>query len=151
MWLVTVNWSKVPAALSRLPNWKGRVVIDANNPILAPLFKPVDLHDRSLAWCRRGRVVKAFNHLLPPLLAGDPRAEADAACCPIRRHPCEGRGRALIDQLGFFGIDLAALAVGDVSCSLRAGRHIPVTTLWAHYQGANVDAGLAELGSLPKR
>jgi NAD(P)H-dependent FMN reductase len=29
---------------------------------------------------------------------------------------------------------------------IRASVHIPVATLWAHYQGGDVDAGLAELG-----
>jgi predicted dinucleotide-binding enzyme len=37
--LVAVNWSKVPAALAGLSAWEGRIVIDANNPIEAPLFQ----------------------------------------------------------------------------------------------------------------
>jgi hypothetical protein len=28
---------------------------------------------------------------------------------------------------------------------VRSSVHIPVATLWAHYKGGNVDAGLAEL------
>jgi NAD(P)H-dependent FMN reductase len=28
---------------------------------------------------------------------------------------------------------------------IRSSVHIPVATLWAHYQGGDVDAGLAEL------
>ncbi|SOY61116.1 exported hypothetical protein [Cupriavidus taiwanensis] len=31
--LVAVNWSKLPQALSGLPGFGGRIVIDANNPI----------------------------------------------------------------------------------------------------------------------
>jgi hypothetical protein len=55
-------------------------VIDANNPIEAPLFKPVDLHGRASSevfaeLVPSARVVKAFNHLQPHLLAGDPAAE----------------------------------------------------------------------------
>jgi NAD(P)H-dependent FMN reductase len=30
---------------------------------------------------------------------------------------------------------------------IRSSVHIPVATLWAHYQGGDVDAGLAELGA----
>jgi predicted dinucleotide-binding enzyme len=37
---VAVNWSKLPAAMAGLPNWKGRIVIDANNAVEAPLFSP---------------------------------------------------------------------------------------------------------------
>jgi 8-hydroxy-5-deazaflavin:NADPH oxidoreductase len=44
--LIAVNWSKLPAAVAGLPTWDGRIVIDANNPIEAPLFKPVELHGR---------------------------------------------------------------------------------------------------------
>jgi 8-hydroxy-5-deazaflavin:NADPH oxidoreductase len=43
---VAVNWTKLRAALANLPDWKGRVVIDANHPIEAPLFKPADLGGR---------------------------------------------------------------------------------------------------------
>src|SRR4029450_12520031 len=38
---VAVNWPKLPAALAGLPEWAGRILIDANNPIEAPLFQPV--------------------------------------------------------------------------------------------------------------
>ena len=34
---VAINWTKLPAALAGLPDWNGRIVIDANNPIEAPL------------------------------------------------------------------------------------------------------------------
>ena len=30
---VAVNWSKLPAALAGLPDFGGRIVVDANNPI----------------------------------------------------------------------------------------------------------------------
>src|SRR6202008_3577952 len=43
---VAVNWTKLPTAMAGLPEWSGRIVIDANNPIEAPLFKPVDLKGR---------------------------------------------------------------------------------------------------------
>ena len=92
--LVAVNWSKLPAALAGLPDWQDRIVIDANNPIEAPLFQPADLGGRASSEIFSGlvpgaRVVKAFNHLLPPLLSGDPRSEGVR-----RRRPRQGgRGR----------------------------------------------------------
>src|ERR687895_2846606 len=43
---IAVNWTKLPAALAGLPGGSGRILIDANNPIEAPLFKPVDLKGR---------------------------------------------------------------------------------------------------------
>jgi predicted dinucleotide-binding enzyme len=75
--LIAVNWSKLPAAVAGLPTWDGRIVIDANNPIEAPLFKPVELHGRIsgqvVAELVSGaRLVKAFNHLRADVLASDP-------------------------------------------------------------------------------
>src|SRR5205823_1177483 len=75
--VIAVNWSKLPAAVAGLPAWGGRIIIDANNPIEAPLFKPVDLHGRISSEVVAGlvsgaRLVKAFNHLRAEVLASDP-------------------------------------------------------------------------------
>lgn len=117
--LVAVNWSKLPAALSGLPDFAGRIVIDANNPIEAPLFKPADLGGRASSEIFAGmvqgaRVVKAFNHLQPHLVAGDPRAEGGRRVLFYSGDdaPAKAEVGALIDRLGFFGIDLGPLAIG---------------------------------------
>jgi 8-hydroxy-5-deazaflavin:NADPH oxidoreductase len=86
--LIAVNWSKLPVAVAGLPAWGGRIVIDANNPIEAPLFKPVDLQDllssQIVAELVRGaRLVKAFNHLRAEVLASDPRKDGGRASCSI--------------------------------------------------------------------
>lgn len=116
---VAINWSKLPSALAGLPNFGGRIVIDANNPIEAPLFKPAELHGRTssevfAALVPGARVVKAFNHLQPHLLAGDPTAEGGRRV--LFYSGDEPRAKAevggLIERLGFFGIDLGPLAVG---------------------------------------
>jgi predicted dinucleotide-binding enzyme len=117
--IVAVNWSKLPAALASLPDFGGRIVVDANNPIEAPLFKPFDLGARSSSEVLAGlvpgaRVVKAFNHLRPDLISGDP---ADRGGRRVLFHAgddtqAKAEVGALIDRLGFFGIDLGMLAVG---------------------------------------
>ena len=116
---VAVNWSKLPVALAGLPDFAGRIVIDANNPVEAPLFRPAELNGRTSSEVFAGlvpgaRVVKAFNHLPPHLLAGDPRAEGGRRVLFQSGDDTDAKavvGR-LIDQLGFFGIDLGPLAVG---------------------------------------
>jgi predicted dinucleotide-binding enzyme len=117
--LVAVNWMKLPAALADLPPWDRRIVIDANNPIEAPLFKPVDLNGRASSEVVAGllpgaRVVKAFNHLQANVLAGDPRAEGGKRVLFYSGDDAHAKAEvaALIDRLGFFGIDLGSLAVG---------------------------------------
>jgi len=126
--LVAVNWSKLPAALSGLPDWDGRIVIDANNPIEAPLFRPVDLKGRSSSevfadLVPGARVVKAFNHLQPHLIAGDPHAQGGRRILFYAGD--DGRAKAeigqLIERLGFFGIDLGALAAGGCLVQFPGG------------------------------
>lgn len=117
---VAVNWSRLPAALAGLPSFGGRIVIDANNPIEGPLFQPVELHGRSssevVAGLARGaRVVKAFNHLLPALVAGDPASEGGRRVLFYSGDDAEAKAEvgAVIERLGFFGIDLGPLALGS--------------------------------------
>lgn len=117
--IVAVNWSKLPAALAGLPAWGGRVVVDANNPIEAPLFKPAELNGRLSSevfadMVPGARVVKAFNHLQPHLIAGDPTRDGGRRVLFYSGDDAAAKASvgALIQQLGFFGIDLGSLAVG---------------------------------------
>jgi len=117
---VAVNWSKLPGALAGLPEWGGRIVVDANNPIEAPLFKPVPLGDRSSSEVVAGlvpgaRVVKAFNHLQPHLLSGDPSSDGGKRVLFYSGDDADAKAQvaALVNQLGFFGIDLGSLAAGS--------------------------------------
>lgn len=117
--LVAVNWSKLPTALAGLPDFGGRIVIDANNPIEAPLFKPAELHGRGssevfAAWVPGARVVKAFNHLKPEWLAADPAEHGGKRVQFYAGDDDKAKAEvgALIARLGFAGIDLGSLAVG---------------------------------------
>ena len=116
---VAVNWTKLKAAMANLPDWKGRIVIDANNPIEAPLFKPADLGGRVSSavfadFVPGARVVKAFNHLRADLLATDPSADGGRRVLFYSGDDTAAKGEvtALIERLGFAGIDLGSLEVG---------------------------------------
>ena len=117
--IVAVNWSKLPAALGGLPDFAGRIVVDANNPIEAPLFKPFDLGGRASSevfadMVPGARVVKAFNHLQPHFLSGDPASEGGRRVLFYSGDEPGAKAEvgALIDRIGFAGIDLGSLAVG---------------------------------------
>jgi predicted dinucleotide-binding enzyme len=119
MVFVAVNWTKLPAALSGLADWGGRIVIDANNPIEAPLFKPVDLKGRVSSevfadLVPGARVVKAFNHLRAEVLAGDPNADGGRRVLFYSGNDSAAKAEvaALIERIGFVGIDLGSLAIG---------------------------------------
>lgn len=117
---VAVNWSKLPAALAGLPAWNGRTVIDANNSIEAPLFRPAELNGRTSSevfadLVPGAKVVKAFNHLQPALLSGNPHAEGGRRVLFYSGDDAHAKAKisALIDRLGFFGLDLGPLSVGS--------------------------------------
>ena len=123
-----VNWTKLPAALAGLPEWSGRILIDANNPIEAPLFKPVDLKGRVSSevvadlvpgW----RVVKAFNHLRAEVLARDPRSDGGRRVLFYSGNDSAAKAEvaALIDRIGFVGIDLGSLTVGGKLAQFPGG------------------------------
>jgi 8-hydroxy-5-deazaflavin:NADPH oxidoreductase len=116
---VAVNWTRLPAAMAGLPNWKGRIVVDANNPIEAPLFKPADLGGRVSSQVFAGLVpgapvVKAFNHLRAEVLATDPRSDGGQRVLVYSGDDTTAKAEiaALIERLGFAGIDLGSLEVG---------------------------------------
>jgi predicted dinucleotide-binding enzyme len=129
---VAVNWSKLPKAMAGLPDWNGRIVIDTNNSLEAPLFQPFELHGRTSSevfadLVPGARVVKAFGHLTPDLLTADPAAHGGRRVLFLSGDDAEARQEvsALIGRLGFFGLDLGPLSVG--SCLLQfPGGPLPV-------------------------
>ncbi len=125
---VAVNWTKLLAALAGLPEWSGRILIDANNPIEAPLFKPIDLKGRASSEVVAGlvpgaRVVKAFNHLRAEVLAADPQADGGRRVLFYSGDDSVAKAEvaALIDRIGFVGIDLGSLAVGGKLAQFPGG------------------------------
>lgn len=115
---LAVNWSKIADAVQKVGPWDGRIVIDATNPIEAPLFKAFDLGGKPssqvVAQMLPGaHLVKAFNHLTPALLA-HPSAEGGKRVLFYsgEHGPSKQRVASLIDELGFHGIDLGSLEQG---------------------------------------
>jgi len=142
--LVAVRWVDLEKALGGLPAWNGRIVIDGtnpvafldpdsteakdpNNPLAAYGIKAIDLGGKHSSELFRGfvpgaRVVKAFNHLdagvLPePAMSGGRRTlfysgdDADA----------KAEVRKIIEQTGYFPVDLGAPDVGGPLASLPFG------------------------------
>lgn len=116
---LAVNWSKLPAALEGLGPWDGRIVIDANNPIEAPAFRPFDLDGRGssevvASLVSGARLVKGFNHLQAALLAADPRAGSGQRVLFLAGDDASAKAHVtgLAQRLGFLPIDLGGLADG---------------------------------------
>jgi predicted dinucleotide-binding enzyme len=131
--LVAVNWSKIQGALTGLPDFAGRIVIDANNSIEAPSYQAFDLQGRSSSevfaqWVPGARVVKAFNHLQARWLEADPQLEGGRRVLFFSGDDAGAKAQVaeLIQGLGFSGVDLGTLEVGARLAQFPGG---PLPTL----------------------
>lgn len=112
--LLAVPFDAVRQLVQQVPDWQGRIIVDATNAIDYSDFSPADLGGRPSSdlveeWAANARVVKAFGSTWAKVLAREPgdgnggrrvvflsgnHSEANAAIA------------ALITQLGFAPIDL---------------------------------------------
>lgn len=116
---VAVPWGRLNDAIGGVGDWGGRIVVDCNNALEGPSFRPVELNGltSSEAFAQMvpgARVVKAFNHMLPHLLAGDPRAEGGRRAMFMAGDDAAAKAEvgAIIDAIGGHRIDLGGLREG---------------------------------------
>ena len=119
MVFIAVPWSKIPGAVKDLGPWDSRIVVDTNNPIEAPTFHPFELGGRASTevvtdLVPGARVVKAFNHLQPSLVAGAPNAEGGRRVMFVSGADAAANAEVaeLIDRLGFFALTLGGVEAG---------------------------------------
>jgi len=115
---VAVPWGRLGEALAGV-DWTGRIVVDCTNALHGPSFAGVELNGRTSSevfadFVPGARVVKALNHLLPHLLAGDPRAEGGRRVLFLAGDDAAAKAAlgAIIDETGFHRIDLGGLRDG---------------------------------------
>lgn len=141
---VAVRWVDLEKVLAPLPPWKGRVVIDATNPVAFldpdspdakdprnPLaafgIKAIDLGDKHSSQVFRrhvpgAHVVKAFNHLGADVLA-EPKAAGGQRVMFYSgdNAGAKAKVRKILEQTGYFPVDLGALDIGGPLASLPFG------------------------------
>ena len=120
--LLAVPWSQVPQALSGLPAWEGRILIDATNqfvrtgqhPLLADLGGRVS--SEIVADLAPGaRVVKALNTLLMENFEAGPKQGAGRRVIFLSGNESAKREvGALFSSFGFVIIDLGDLHTGGL-------------------------------------
>jgi predicted dinucleotide-binding enzyme len=142
--VVAVRWVDIGKALSGLPAWNGRIVIDATNPVefldpnspdandpSNPLaaygIKAIDLGGKHSSQVFRefvpgARVVKAFNHvdaqvLAQPDVAGGQRVQFYCG----DDSAAKAEVRKILDAAGYCAVDLGPLDVGGPLASLPFG------------------------------
>jgi predicted dinucleotide-binding enzyme len=119
--LLGVPWRQIEAALGAVPDWKGKILIDATNPFLetGPKWVLADLGDRGAteivgSFAPGARLVKAFNSVvMRNFEAGPRRGDARRVLC-VSGDDLEAKGivTALIKSFGFAVIDLGGLETG---------------------------------------
>jgi predicted dinucleotide-binding enzyme len=120
--LVAIPWTELPAVMSELSPWDGRIVIDANNHILGfdgKQFQLADLRGRTSSelfseMVPGARVVKALNTLASAVLAQEPRVGSGRRVIFISGDDAVAKKTVgdLLESVGFSSIDLGTLAAG---------------------------------------
>jgi predicted dinucleotide-binding enzyme len=119
--LLAVPWTQVPSALSGLPAWQGRILIDATNPLVqeGAQFVLADLGGRGsseiVAELAPGaRVVKAINSLMATNFAAGPKLGEVRRVVLLSGDEERAKREVgdLISSLGFAVIDLGDLHTG---------------------------------------
>lgn len=113
---LAVNWDRAQDALTNLPHWNGRILIDATNAVEIPSYRPIDLSGRASTqaiaeWAPGARVVKAFNHLMGSSLASDPTINSGRRVLFVAGEDLAARHTVadLAVTLGFATIDLGGI------------------------------------------
>jgi predicted dinucleotide-binding enzyme len=124
---VAVPWGRLGEALAG-GDWRGRIVVDCNNALEGPNFRPVELNGRTSSeafadFVPGARVVKAFNHMLPHLLAGDPHTEGGRRVLFMAGDEAAAKAEigAIIDAIGCYRIDLGGLREGGKMIQFPGG------------------------------
>src|SRR6266481_7902493 len=118
---LTVTWAQLPAALSKLPPWKGRIAVDTTNPYVAQGsgVRLLDLGGKTSSeivaeMVPGARLVKAFNTLFHVVLAEDPRQTGGRRVIFLSGDDATAKAEVseLIDQIGFAAVDVGGLVEG---------------------------------------
>ena len=117
--MLAVQWQQLRVALSELPAWNGRILIDATNPVVQPGFRLADLGGRTssevvASLAPGARVVKVANTLPIALLSADPKQAGGRRVLFMSGDDETAKAdvSAILENVGFATIDLGGLASG---------------------------------------
>jgi predicted dinucleotide-binding enzyme len=117
--MLSVPWEQVREALSGLPAWNGRLLVDATNPVLLPGFRLADLGGSTsseivASLAPGARVVKTANTLLAAVLAAEPRQSGGRRVLFMSGDDAVAKTEVsgLFEHAGFATVDLGGLASG---------------------------------------
>jgi predicted dinucleotide-binding enzyme len=134
--VLAVQWPNVAKVLAALPNWNGRILIDATNPTAGPPdFKLADLGGKTssqvvASFAPGARVVKALNTLIVANLSADPREAGGRRVLFVSGDDASAKKEVakVLDRIGFATIDLGSLSIGGALQQFPGGP-LPVHNL----------------------
>lgn len=112
--VLAVPFDAVEDLVAQVPDWNGRIIVDATNAIDYSTFSPADLGGRASSdlvgqWSANARVVKAFGHTWAKVLAHDPGdGHGGRRVLFVSGNDAGANAEvaALIERFGFEAIDL---------------------------------------------
>jgi predicted dinucleotide-binding enzyme len=117
--VLAVPWPGVEAVLGKVPDWEGRILIDATNHFLLPSRELADLKGRVSSeivseLAPSARVVKALNTLYASNLARDPKVGSGRRVIFVSGDDAGAKREVsgLLKGLGFAVIDLGSVREG---------------------------------------
>jgi predicted dinucleotide-binding enzyme len=125
---LSARWAQLREALSGLPPWNGRILIDAANPIVPPGFSMADLQGKTSAeivasLAPGARVVKVVNTLPVALLASDPKQAGGRRVLFMSGDDAGAKSQVaeLLSKAGFAAVDVGNLADGGTLHEVPGG------------------------------
>ena len=125
MVFLAVKWPDIPAALSGVSHWDGRVLVDTTNQFdyIDGTPQPVDTvksygiptgSEVVASWALGARVIKAFNTLYVSYIRPDPRHEAGRQVLFFAGDDMDAKSSfgSVFDDIGFATVDIGSLGDG---------------------------------------
>lgn len=117
--ILAVHWASVPEVAESVPDWGGRIVVDATNQWASFPMVAADLGDetgseRNAELLHGARLVKAFNTLFGRITAQDPRHVEGRLIVFLAGDDADAKATVaeFVDSLGFAPVDLGDLRIG---------------------------------------
>jgi predicted dinucleotide-binding enzyme len=127
---LAAGYLDVPDALSGLPDWEGRILVDTTNQfqLIDGQYAPLDLGTQTgseviAALAPGARVIKAFNTLYAAYIAPDPRHDAGRQVVFYAGDDTDAKTtfHAILDQFGFAPVDVGGLHDGGRLMQVHEG------------------------------
>jgi predicted dinucleotide-binding enzyme len=124
--VLAVPFGALRSVATALPDWKGKIVIDAMNAFGVPLAELGNSPSSArVARALPGaKVVKAFNHLPAAILAAEPTDKGGRRVVFVSGDDPDATATvlSLAEQLGFAPIDLGKIGEGGALIDVRGSR-----------------------------